>query len=199
MNKVILCGSITSVAKGTVTMETTEPSGTGDVYTEVHNITCKPGIMKDVKTGKKFKMVGSLGRNDENRTQLQADSFKKLDKSQPDANMARLTGIAHRSFEFYPRAEGRMAFGNLLVSVDDIIFRGVAFGHTAHMLHRGCKRGSTVQLEGRVRAREYQDNQGDDQIMIEVVADPDYTKVLKKAVIVDDRFADLEEDQAKAI
>lgn len=198
MNKLILAGEI--VEKGDVIMmTTTEFSSDGREFTEDHEIHfAKKKDSASIKAGDKIRVMGHLKRNDDNITIIEILSPPEKHEDDDDLNVARIVGKAHRTFEFYPRAEGRVALGNLLVTVENTIYRGVAFGHLAHTLHRNCSKGSDVQLEGRLRTREYEDRDGDMQSMLEIVADPDFTKVLKKAAIVD-RFEQYEEKTKEAI
>jgi len=196
MNKLILAGELIQKNDEVILMSTTETSSDGREFTEEHEVHVDKKVM--FKVGDRIRVMGRLERSEDNITIIKAIDKITKHEGEDDMNAARITGKAHRTFEFYPRDAGRAALGNILVTVDNTIFRGVAFGHLAHTLHRGCTKGSEVQLEGRLRTREYQDREGDMQSMLEIVADPDFTRVIKRAAIVD-RFAELEEKEKAAI
>jgi len=186
MNKLFLAGMVTGKNKSSVTMETTETTATGD-YTETHEVMAPAKLSKEVEVGNRYKVTGQLARTEDNITVIVADKFEQHPDSELDLNACRITGKAHRSFEFYPRTDSQAAFGNLLVSNEEnpqLIVRGVAFQHLGHALDREAKRGSTVQIQGRIRHRPYE-AQGEKRKMLEIICDPDFTKVLEKAVVVD--------------
>lgn len=183
-NKLVIGGTVVGTDGNMLMIDTMDVGTNGREFVENLVVVCKKKDLKDLKAGDRIKVVGCLGRNDENRTIIIGNTIEPYSDSR-DLNMARLVGTAYRSFEFYPRIEGSGAFGNLLVTVDNTIYRGTAFGHTAHMLNRDCTEGSEIKLQGRIRIRPYSDREGDMQNMTEIVADPKFTKVLKTAVIVD--------------
>lgn len=183
-NKLILAGDVVNVNKDSMTLTTMDVGSDGREFVETHEIIMTKKELKEVKAGNRVRVIGHLGRDDHNRTVIIGDTVSLHDDLQ-DINVAKLVGKAHRTFEFYPRIEGSGAFGSLLVTVNQTIYRGTAFGHTAHMLSRQCLIGSTVRLQGRIRTREYTDRNGDTQRMTEIVAHPDFTKVLEVATIID--------------
>jgi hypothetical protein len=183
-NKLILAGDVVGTDGDKLYMATTDVGSDGREFTQDHEIVCKKKDLKDLKAGDRVKVFGKLGRSDENRTVIISTQIEPYTDSH-DLNVARLVGIAHRTFEFFPRIEGSGAFGNLLVTVDGVIYSGTAFGHTANMLSRNCTKGSTVKLQGRIDNREWPDRNGEVQSRTRIIADPDYTKVLEKAKMVD--------------
>lgn len=199
MNRFILAGTCLSKNKGLMVLETVERTPSNpEGYKETHPISIDNKALKDVNPGKRYRVTGTLvakvnPETNKGVTILEADAVPTVWKDAEDKNLARATGLAYRSTEFYGRTETSAAFANLLVLVGkDMIIRGVAFQNLAHRLDRTCKRGAELQLQGRIRHRLYE-SKGVEGVMVEVVADPDWTKVIKEAVMVDE-FA----DEAKA-
>lgn len=47
----------------------------------------------------------------------------------------------------------------------------VAWNKTAEIVERYCKKGNLVGVEGRLQSRSYQDNQGNNRTVVEIIAD----------------------------
>lgn len=196
INVVKMCGDVLEVSEDVMKLKTIERTFNGNEYEEIHTVYCDN---HGQKKGDRVKFFGSLKTIKSNlgpQTIIDADktTLAKATKKEKSCNVAKIVGKAPQTFQFFPRAEGKMAFGNLLLltgeETDGAQFhRGVFFGQIAHYFSRMCNRNSIVQMIGRIRNREYVDNDGESRTMLEVIVDPDQTKVLKRGKVVDE-FAD---------
>ena len=82
------------------------------------------------------------------------------------------------ALHYLPATESQAALANALVDTGNGLFRVVLFEPQASLWYRLCKRNSEVFCQGRVQHRGYTDRNGDQQSMLELVADPDYTRIV---------------------
>ncbi len=200
-NGVRLIGDVQTVVANRALVKTSNVASDGTEYSELHVVEGDFGKFE----GKKVNIIGKLATvdvEDEGRreTIIQAQVVAKAKKGEMDQNIAKFVGNAARGFQYFPRtADGKMAFGNLLLvngPQDSPQFvQTKAFGHLANSLNRGAVRGSTVQVVGPIRYREYEQD-GEARTALEIVAQPDLTKVLKVAKI-EDPFAGIKMEQAQ--
>jgi len=93
-------------------------------------------------------------------------------------NIGRLVGTTAGALRYLPATENQAALANALVDTGNGLFRVVLFEPQASLWYRLCKRNSEVFCQGRVQHRGYTDRNGDQQSMLELVADPDYTRIV---------------------
>jgi len=93
-------------------------------------------------------------------------------------NIGRLVGTTAGALRYLPATESQAALANALVDTGNGLFRVVLFEPQASLWYRLCKRNSEVFCQGRVQHRGYTDRNGDQQSMLELVADPDYTRIV---------------------
>jgi single-stranded DNA-binding protein len=93
-------------------------------------------------------------------------------------NIGRLVGTTAGALRYLPATESQAALANALVDTGGGLFRVVLFEPQASLWYRLCKRNSEVFCQGRVQHRAYTDRNGDEQSMLELVADPDYTRIV---------------------
>jgi hypothetical protein len=200
-NGVRLIGTVKTVVENKALIETVNVGSDGQEYSEIHVV---EGDFSKFE-GKRVNIIGRLATVDtedgRRETIIQAQVITKAKKGEPDQNIAKFVGNAARSFQYFPRtADGKMAFGNLLLvngPEDKPQFVATkAFGHLANSLNRGAVRGSKVQVVGPIRYREYEQD-GESRTALEIVAQPDLTKVLKVAK-VEDPFAGVHMDNNQA-
>ena len=184
-NGIKLVGDVLAVSSTGLLMET--KSQTGE-FSETHEVLVKPKkALKALKEGMRIKLFGTLDQIDK-RTKIVADakSITECDADEGYVNLAKLIGRTAGTFQYYAPSFGKQAFGNLLIEVKGTLFRSVLFAALATGFDRICKRNSIVQVQGRLRKREFSNNDGNTDSMLEIIADPDETKVLKVAVSVDE-------------
>jgi hypothetical protein len=182
-NGVKLVGDVLALSPTGILLET--KSETGE-FSETHEVLVKPKkALKALKEGMRISLFGTLEQI-EKRTKIVADtkSITECD-GEEYVNIARLIGRTAGTFQYYAPSYGKRAFGNLLVEVGGTLFRSVLFAALATGFDRMCKRNSTVQVQGRMRKREFSNTAGDIDSMLEIIADPDETKVLAIAQTVD--------------
>lgn len=93
-------------------------------------------------------------------------------------NIGRLVGTTAGALRYLPATETQAALANALVDTGNGLFRVVLFEPQASLWYRLCKRNSEVFCQGRIQYRGYTDRNGDNQSMLELVADPDYTRIV---------------------
>ena len=93
-------------------------------------------------------------------------------------NIGRLVGTTAGALRYLPATESQAALANALVDTGNGLFRVVLFEPQASLWYRLCKRNSEVFCQGRIQHRGYTDRNGDQQSMLEFVADPDYTRIV---------------------
>jgi single-stranded DNA-binding protein len=93
-------------------------------------------------------------------------------------NIGRLVGTTAGALRYLPATESQAALANALVDTGNGLFRVVLFEPQASLWYRLCKRNSEVFCQGRIQHRGYTDRNGDQQSMLELVADPDYTRII---------------------
>jgi hypothetical protein len=184
-NRIMLAGTVVAKGNGKIDLETNELSFDGnETYTHTHPITMTQKDLKAVKKGSQIKVMGKFGRSEDRRGRIEALAVEPGYKGN-DMNFGEVIGTAHRSFQFFEAKGDKRAFGNVLVRLDDgMILRGVCFAPTCHRFNGTCTTGSTVQVLGRIQHREYIDREGDQQIMIEIVGNDDFTNVLESVDLV---------------
>jgi hypothetical protein len=172
-NKFLLVGDVTLGPDNRAKVECSE-IGPNRVYTE--NLVIVGDDTTEIKAGRgkiEGRLQTAFTKDGRPRTIMACTRFKKVKKD-------------------------TLSWG--LVRIEDEIFRFVAFSGLAHRLDKGnskmppAKKGAEIQVQGRLRIREYENN-GEIQKMTEVVCDPDWTLVTKPAEIVD-VFADDADAQA---
>ena len=202
-NLVKILGTVMDCSADIMMVKTTDRTFRGDEYSELHEVHAdNHGFKPEDRVqffGELKTTEGAFGP----KTIIAADknTLKKALKKDADVNIAKIIGRNPQAFQFFPRAEGKMAFGNLLVLTGEEnnaqFHRGVFFGNLAHLFSRMCSKNSIVQLIGRIKNREYTDQEGESRTMLEIMTDPDRTKVLKRGVTVDE-FADYDPTVGKA-
>ena len=130
---------------------------------------------KAVEIGERIKMKGCLEFTGA-FTQIRATEFTAPGDGY--LNVARLVGNTAGAIRFFPADAGKNAFANLLIESGGSLFRTVMFEPLASLFSRLCKRGSEVCVQGRIQSREFKTRDGEKGSMLEVVADPDYTRIL---------------------
>jgi len=119
-----------------------------------------------------------------------AEKVSKVKKSEEGMNVARVCGKMNMSFDLLDTNPDKRTMGWGQVIVGEHVPRFVAFSGLAHRLANGntkepaAKKGAEIQVQGRLRLREYAFN-GKIRKQVEIVADADWTKVTKAAVMVD--------------
>ena len=199
-NAVKLVGTVEAIEGDRALFLTKNTSQDGTVYEERHVVESDK-----LEVGKRYLIVGQLatvGEQGERETIIIALKATKAKKTDADQNIAKVVGRMAQSFQYFGRTEGgKVAFGNALMVTgpeDSPQFhRGVTFGNLANRLDREAKRGAIIQIVGPIRNRPYMQN-GEEKVSVEVIGQPDLTKVLKPAQI-NDPFADVKlPDQAPA-
>jgi hypothetical protein len=130
---------------------------------------------KAVEIGERIKLKGALEFTG-SITQIKATEFAAAGEGY--LNVARLVGSTAGAIRFFPADSGKNAFANLLIESGGALYRTVMFEPLASLFARLCKRGSEVIVQGRLQNREYVTRDGDPGSMLEIVADPDYTRIL---------------------
>lgn len=196
MNRIMLAGNVLDKNGDGIVLETNEISFDGnDTYTHVHPVTMTAKDLKAVKKSSQIKVMGKFGKDKDGRGRLEALTVDPNYKGD-DLNFGEVVGTAHRSFQFFEAKGDKRAFGNVLVRLDDgMILRGVLFAPTCHRFNGPCTTGSTVQVLGRIQHRAYIDREGDEQVMIEIVGNDDFSNVLESVELINP----FEETQAEAI
>jgi hypothetical protein len=199
-NKFLLVGDVTLGPDNRAKVECSE-IGPNRVYTE--NLVIVGDDTTEIKAGRgkiEGRLQTAFTKDGRPRTIMACTRFKKIKKDTLSVNVQRLIGTMHQSFDLLDSNPGKRTMGWGLVRIEDEIFRFVAFSGLAHRLDKGnskmppAKKGAEIQVQGRLRIREYENN-GEIQKMTEVVCDPDWTLVTKPAEIVD-VFADDADAQA---
>jgi single-stranded DNA-binding protein len=207
-NKFMLIGEVGVGPEDRATVECSEV-GPNRVYTE--HLTCTLPPKFDLKPGR-HKIEGTLTtvylEDGTPRTIIAADKLSKVKKAEKGMNVGRIVGTMYQSFDLLDSNPGRRTMGWGLVQIGEELFRFVAFSGLAHRLANGnskmpaAKKGAEVQVQGRLRIREYESN-GEIRKMVEIVADPDWTLVKKAAEMVDifadDMAGEGTDDKAEAI
>lgn len=199
VNLVKLLGDVVDVNSDILRIKTNETDFAGTDYEEFHEVHCN-GHGK--KVGDRVLLYGHMKTID---TELgpktvifsAAENMTKAMKKDKSKNIAKVVGMNPFSFQFFPRAEGKQAFGNLLI-VSDIdkdtnkgqFHRGVMFGNLATMFSRACTKRSIVSIIGRLKNREYKTDTGY-RTILEIMVDDDQGKILRRGEIIDE-FADFE-------
>lgn len=190
MNKFLLAGEVIGISDDEIRMMTVERTVNGE-YPDEHVILFDE--TPDVKLGQRVQLVGEIGQDADNPRELclnaKAENVLDYDKK-IDHNIARVSGIMHRGFEYFPPIpdENKKGFGNLLLVVNDEFYiRGAVLTNPAAMKMDRDKKfttGTEVQIEGRLQTREFEQN-GEERVAIEIVVNADKTKVIKSAESVD--------------
>ena len=93
-------------------------------------------------------------------------------------NIGRLVGTTAGALRYLPATENQAALANALVDTGNGLFRVVLVEPQASLWYPLCPRNSEVFCQGRIQHRGYTDRNGDQQSMLELVADPDYTRIV---------------------
>lgn len=205
--KFLLAGTVLGVESDAIVLQTTERRPSGD-YPDEHVIFVDDA-QDLVAPGNRIKVMGTIGvdPDDNRRLRLTAEAKNIRDhETALDTNIARVTGKLDRNFEFFPPVpeEGRKAFGNLLLVVDEAFYmRGVVLQAPAAIaIDRGKKHlyGAKVLIEGRIQTREFVANQGaanqEDRVALEVVVNK--ADILEPASSADP-FKEFEEKTEAAV
>ena len=142
---------------------------------------------KGLKVGQRVNLFGNLVSVDSGKVvKAIPKSIKKLKKNEPDANEALIIGTMASDIRAYPAKPGKMGYANLLLKAAGEMVNAVAFAYLATKLNTDspespkARRGALVQILGRLRHREYENQEGAMVTVHEVVA-LDGTEVLKPA------------------
>ena len=186
-----LSGTVESAKGKSFTLKTVETGGRGgdQTFEELHHI--RAPKTKMVEKGDIITVIGKLKNRDDD-TVVMASTLEQTPDA-PSVNQVKVVGVAHQTFDYFPKSGTKRGFGNLLVRLGDgaerLFIQGVCFAqHAFHM--QKATRGSIVQVVGRLRRRPYEDSTGAEREAVEIIADRDHTKVLK-AASMEDPFADL--------
>jgi hypothetical protein len=165
-------------------------------------------VLGKLKPGRRIGLMGRLDRSDEKFSTIIVAAPKTIvsaKKSEGYDNICQLVGPVPFSAGMLPADDGKVSLANLAIEVGGKIFNGVAFRQLAAIYDRTWLKGAIGQLMGRLRTREFVDNEGNLQTSIEIVAeDKRETRVLRKAVVedrfgsfgvIDDSVSDPESDQ----
>jgi hypothetical protein len=198
-NGILLTGDVASVSKTGFSVITKNVATDGTEYTDEHQIVCKGKNPAWLEFGVRIEFKAKLVVKDK-RTGIvttPADMRKAADKA-GYMNLARLIGEIKHPFRYLPPTPDKQAIGNMLVTVDDQLFRGTCWGTMAMALKRLFTKGTLVQVQGRLQQREYTNRAGDPDSMLEIVCDEEKTKVLVPAANIDE-FADFDNDTSPPI
>ena len=206
MNKFLLAGEVVSIGDEYMVMETVERTPSGD-YPDEHDVYFD-GEMPVVSVGEKIQVLGKIGKDPDDPRKLrltaEVDNVRDYDGAL-DLNIAKVSGKLHRGFEYFPPAEGKRAFGNLLIVVgNEFYIRGVVLTASACIEMKRSEQfmsGAEIELSGRLQTRPFEINRNgvsEERVALEIVVDADKTKVLKKASDYDP-FAEFEKQTAEAI
>lgn len=202
MNKFLIAGEIVSTGDEMLVLETVERTPGGD-YPDEHDVYFENGV-PTVTLGEKAQILGRVEQDpiDPRKLRLTANASDVRDYDKKlDMNIAKVSGKLHRGFEYFPPAEGKRAFGNLLIIVEETFYmRGVILTAPACMkMDREGKftTGAEIEIQGRIQTRPFE-SQGEERIALEIVVDPDKTRVLVEAKDYDP-FAEYEESLKEAI
>jgi hypothetical protein len=195
VNVFMITGDIKSFSRGKTKSEMVLTTKSMDgQFSDDHIILIGPDAEIDKKFNPKAKKATVFGRMDsvevENGrvTIFRAEKVKPTKAKSEYVNLARLVGKVARPYEFYPAAQGKRAFGNLLIKVGEYFGAATAFRYAAQKI-KNVGRGAIMQVQGRI---EYRDNG-----FVRLVVDPEETKVLKAAE-KEDPFADYMGEMAPA-
>ena len=194
-NAVSLIGDVVSVdVKGRTIVLLTKQSRQSGTYEDLHHVIVpNMAFLKKLKEGQKLRILAQLDRNDEAfSTQIVADpkNISIGKKSDGYDNEAELVGDVPYSAAMLPADEGKISLANLAIEVGGKVFNGVAFRQLATIFDRTWHKGAMARLKGRLRRREFTNNDGDEITAVEIVAeDKALTRVLKSA-LKEDKFGD---------
>ena len=185
-----LRGTVDAVQGKNIVLATEEVTPAGRVYPHQTPIVAHK-IRHGFKAGQRIECLASLKQNEETRmTEIVCHRMAETD-APDDLNLAKVVGVAARSFEFFDRNRGQRPFGNLLMRVGRDFIRSVAFGHLSRSLSRHCKRGAILEFYGRVNHRTFERSDGEGTgEMIEIHIDHDRCRILEIPEQVDE-FADV--------
>ena len=191
-NGVLITGDVTSVAKTGFNVITKNVATDGTEYTDEHQVTCKGKNPDWLKTGARIEFKAKLAVKDK-RTGIVTipKDMRKAGNKVGYMNLARLIGEIRHPFRYLPPTTDKQAIGNMLVTVEEQLFRGTCWGTMAMALKRLFTKGTMVQVQGRLQQREYINRAGDPDSMLEIVCDEEKTKVLVPAANIDE-FADFD-------
>jgi len=139
----------------------------------------------DTQVGDRVAVIGRVAEdpNDPRGIRLQAENVADYEEKL-DMNFCEVSGEMAQPFQYFPSAEGKRAFGNILLVVDgDFYMRGaVLTAAAATFISRSptIKSGCELQMAGRIQTRQFEQN-GEERESLEIVVDTDKLKVLRKA------------------
>lgn len=192
INRVLLVGSVAKYdGEKSLLLETTQTT-TKKTYVESHQVTLAKAL-KNIEEGTMLQIHGELRNAEEGGNHfIQATKVTKAPKDATSQNWAQVTGRLARTFEFYPRFESKQAFGNMLIITGDdnapVFHRGVVFQYLANKFKNTMKRGAIVELVGRIRHRQFIDDNDIERTSLEIVGDDELT-LIKEAAITVNPFA----------
>lgn len=185
-NVVFLAGTVLDIAGNEVIVETKESTPNGE-FAEQHLVQIGK-LPAKIKHGTALCLYGELQVDSgENYILGDPESVKALTKKELSemtvVNQAQIIAKASQSFDYFPPADNKRAFGNMLLKIADQFFiRGVAFGPHALALSKKIKTGALVKLVGRLQNRDFDDRQtGETRTAVEIIANRDFTQVLAEA------------------
>jgi len=191
-NAVKLAGDVTKIEGTTVTIKTVQARLSGE-YSDEHTVEIPDqSVVNTLKVGKKVLLMGRLERTaGKYSTRVVADVATVTTKGIPGyINIAVISGQIPMTAQVLPAVDGKVGIANLAIEFAGKIFNGVAFRQLATMYGRVWRRGAVGQLMGRLRQREFIDNNGDTCRAVEIVVEDQYeTRVLKPAEAAD-QFGD---------
>jgi len=207
-SKFLLAGTVMACNPEYLVIETKERRPSGD-YPDEHVVYVEDAQELGIEPGDRIKLMGTIGvdPNDPRRLRLVAEqSNVKSYDNVLDTNIARVSGRLDRNFEFFAPVpeEGRKAFGNLLLVVNEEFYmRGVILQAAAAIATDRSNKytyGTIVQIEGRIQTREFVANQGsdneEDRVALEIVVNK---ATIIKSADSSDPFKEFEKETAEAL
>ena len=149
------------------------------------------GPTDGLKEGSTVEVIGKLVPDRSGGATVTASTITKTKKGTEHEAMVKIVAKCFRSHAHRPATSDKSAFGyGTLVSGDPDkpkeaeFFRYVAFSPLSESLRDQAKRGSIVELVGTLRRRFFEKD-GLQASSIDIVAQEDLTKVLRKAEVID--------------
>lgn len=193
VNSVRLVGTIGLTDKAHMAVQVlTKAVSKGTEYITSHAVIVAK-IEEWMVEGQKVDCKGEF-KQVQKRTMVSASEIEKAPKNAKFINFAKIQGNTVRAYEYFPPKPGKGGFGNLMVSLGDILVRAVVFNHKARTLNDNCVTGSLVETGGRINYRESKrpDSNGNQLItrFTEIIGESDRTNIIEVAVLDDPTSTD---------
>ena len=169
------------------TIETVGKGIRGAKFIDLHTVTFMDDEAADKVAklmNKRVSLAGKLADSGDPRLLLVASpSIQAVTKAVKDANMAKIVGESERC-ELFPPKEGKKQFTSVLMKVNGQLLNAVAFRGLASKLD-GLEEGTPLQIQGRMRRREFEMNDGNTGYAVDIIADSGKSKILGKSERID--------------